>query len=52
MCRKLKDMRHYARYDEKKQMSNMEIVEYVRETRKKTDPIYIKAPDIEGSNTD
>lgn len=41
--RKLKEMVHYDQYDQKKQMTNREIVEYVRTTRQKTMSKYLKA---------
>ena len=40
--RKLQEIVHHDRYDEKKQMTNRQIVEYVRTTRKKTASNYVK----------
>ena len=41
--RTLQEIVHHDRYDEKKHMTNEQIVEYVRATRKKTKSKYIKA---------
>ena len=46
--RKLSEMVHYDHYDQTKQMTNREIVEYVRTTRQKTMSKYIKAEPANG----
>ncbi len=45
--RKLSEVVHYDRYDEKKHMTNRQIVEYVLSMRKKTMSKYVKADEEE-----
>jgi len=45
--RKLSEIVHRDHYDEKKHMTNRQIVEYVRSMREKTMSKYIKADEVE-----